>query len=227
MGNTTVADVLGAARDLVDDGVRSINSDQLFGLVRASQADIAAKLRTWQVDRLRVRWEGVQVAGVTTILTSAFPSYFVTPMMIWERAVGQDETYWRPMIRVPELPNRTMTDYFQEWDYYYDAIHFVGCTRDMELRLEGMGRPAFLESVGDTLILPDAHRALSYLAASKYVRATARKAHPNDIALAQSLAADAESAILDLAQVEVQQEQSMPTRRIPFGVYRRGPFSRE
>lgn len=132
------------------------------------------------------------------------------PVDLFERASGGDDTQWRPMSRVSDLPPSGPQAYYEFWEYREGNICFPPSNQVLDLRVRFEEIFPALAAPGDPIRIIGGAQALAYSAASLASRSRGNRD------LAVDLDALAQRECQTMALRLVQESQNVTRRQRPF-----------
>jgi len=89
-------------------------------------------------------WDGSQYWG-----TFILPTDMLNPLRVWERQSGTTDTFIPMRQKTNGLPPRNQLDRFEEWEWRYERINFVGSilSRDIRIRYQAVLPQFFTPSI--------------------------------------------------------------------------------
>lgn len=214
MDNASVS--LGLARALLDDPEQDWATDNyLRPFLNLAYRALAMQLGAYCIpfeDRVVVL-PGM-AAGTTDLGAFVQPggplAAMWQPVDLFERASGEDDTQWRPMCRVSDLPPSGPQAYLEFWEYREGNIYFPPSNQVVDLRVRFEEIFPALAAPGDPIRITGGAQALAYSAASLAARSRGNRE------LAVDLDALAQRETQALALRLVQESQRVTRRPRPF-----------
>lgn len=214
MDNALVS--LGLARALLDDPEQDWATDNyLRPFLNLAYRALAMQLGTYCIpfeDRIAVL-PGI-AEGTTDLSAFLAPggplAAMWQPVDLFERASGEDDTQWRPMRRVADLPPCGPQAYLEFWEYREGNIYFPASNQAIDLRIRFEEIFPALVAPGDPIRITGGAHALAYGAASLAARSRGNR----DLAVDLDALAQRENQALALRLV--QESQRVTRRPKPF-----------
>jgi hypothetical protein len=159
---------------------------------------------------------GIGVVALVYGGSPALPADLIQPIQLWEKASGASTTLYEPMDEVEVLSIRDQDDELLEWNWREGEIKFVGATtvRDVRILYEKLMAQVSTENTSIALIDVD-------LFLSSQTAAYAALIVGGNRELAQFNQAIADDELGKIIRNRVKKRQAQPTRRLPYGYYRR------
>ncbi len=204
------SDVMDKAATLLNDAAKvTFGYTILLGKLQIAWEDLQNKLAEHGASIIKHKTSSaISIAAHAKDVTS-YPADFLSPIDLYERAVGATDDDWTPMSEQDFLPNRTESDQLQDWSWNGDEINFVGCTENREIKMDYLGQIAAITSENSAIPVTGSLNFLAYRTAA--IQAAILK---ND--LAGSLASEAGAALQTFLNTRAKQRQGLPVRRKPY-----------
>lgn len=143
-----------------------------------------------------------------TGIAGELPNDFVSPLKLWERAVGQTDVDYVEMIEKSEPPFSAQTNELIYWSWNEEAIRLLGATSIRQVRILGYKMLPLLAEQNDIISIS---YAKGYLAAATAAQAALSLSH--NPTLAARLDIIAASKLEKMISRYVKKDQSLPIRR--------------
>lgn len=151
-----------------------------------------------------------------TGIAGELPNNFVSPIKLWERAVGQTDLDYVEMIEKSELPFANQTGELIYWSWDEEAIKLVGATSIRQVLISGYKMLPLLAEEKDTVAIS---YAKDYLAAATAAQAALSLSH--NPTLAARIDAIATTKLEKMLSRYVKKDQSLPIRRKGYRRHKR------
>lgn len=139
------------------------------------------------------------------------PTNFVSPIKLFERAVGGSASNWVPMTEKTELPIVDPTTELLYWSWNEEAIKLVGATVTREVLIRGYKLLPRLATMSDPILIAFAR---SYIIAATAAQAALTVSH--NPSLSDKINVIADKMLVAIISRYVKKDQSLPVRRRGF-----------
>jgi len=208
-----VSDVGAEAASLLNDAPQTMyTNDILLPFIKKAWREIEAKfveLGIPPVEEISAPIT-VGVSAVESVVT--LPADLLSPILLWERQVGETDAQWVEMEEKRDLPIMTPTSRLQYWEWREEAINVPACTQGNQVKIKYYRMLTAL--TGPSSSIGGVNGAISFLAARSAALA-AQNIGENE-GRAKQLDGDAGGQMEVLINTKILEMQNLSVRRLPY-----------
>lgn len=206
----------GAAVYLNDPSQITWNTTVLLPVLKLALRDLELILINNQVSPVvEVSATGTVTAGAK--LWGTQPTNIFTPQVMFERAVGEDDSQWVRMTEKTVLPNDVPDTELTYWSYREGVINFIGATTTREVKLDYLRKLSDITDASSTVEPATAQAVLEAMTAEFAARIIGENpTRADSIRDNYSMPFKA-----DFINILVKEAQNRPVRRKGYSVYAR------